>query len=66
LVPDASPHSAEGHFLRFLRQNRAGYKNRQKKSISVNPENLWGFELIFFVQTATISSRTQEEIASCA
>ena len=53
-------------YLRFLRQNRAGYKNRQKKSISVNPENLWEFELIFFVQTATISSRTQEEIASCA
>jgi hypothetical protein len=66
LVLDASPHSAEGHFLRFLRQNCAGYKNRQKKSISVNPENLWEFELIFFVQTATISSRTQEEIASCA
>ena len=53
-------------YLRFLRQNCAGYKNRQKKSISVNPENLWKFELIFFVQTATISSRTQEEIASCA
>ena len=53
-------------YLRFLRQNCAGYKNRQKKSISVNPENLWEFELIFFVQTATISSRTQEEIASCA
>ena len=53
-------------YLRFLRQNRAGYKNRQKKSISVSPENLWKFELIFFVQTATISSRTQEEIASCA
>ena len=42
------------------------YKNRQKKSISVNLENLWKFELIFFVKTATIASRTQEEIVSCA